>query len=324
MAIELIEGAKFEGVDFGTAPGTDPGYVIGFTPVSPLLFVDEGERSAKLIGVKFYHHAMGDNRGADRPADDKHAVTMLVSKGRWEQAVWNDKTGESVKVLLTEPGDYIVWRPGFRHSWFPHESSTMLTVRWKPARQSSEDEIHAMREIAVKMYDRQHDRWTQWAAFFFTAIAGVFLLWAHVKEYIPLWVASAVAASISIAWVSTGLGLRASTQGWLDVVKDLEAGKVPAGGLFREFESRRNAFRHWRDFLGILMVFSPRTCLHVTRVLVLLGVLSTCIFGYLTIASFLDHRTDEDKIAPAFARAGAKDARNLDEPKAAVATDERP
>jgi hypothetical protein len=128
MAVEVVSGEKFSGVDFGTAPGT--GYVIGSTPICELLRVDEGKHPAALLGMKYYHHPAGDLQGAVRPADLNHRMTMLVSQGRWRQKVWSER-GESVEVLLNEPGDFIAWAPGLMHSWFPELASTMLTVNFK-------------------------------------------------------------------------------------------------------------------------------------------------------------------------------------------------
>src|SRR5947209_2087251 len=131
MAVEVVGGARFQGVEFGTAPGTDPGYVMGYTPLCDFLFVHEVTCPATLIGVKYYHHPAGDDRGRDRPADEMCALTMLVSEGRWRQRVWDEGTGESVEVILQGPGDYIAWRPGLKHCWYPEQASSMLTVRWK-------------------------------------------------------------------------------------------------------------------------------------------------------------------------------------------------
>jgi hypothetical protein len=133
MAVKVLTGERFDGVAFGTAPGTDPGYVIGFTPLvdEPLLRVHETDCPASLVGVKYYHHPVGDSRGADRPANELFALTMLVSDGSWRQRVWSEESGESVEVLLAAPGDFIAWRPGLKHSWYPVQASTMLTVRWR-------------------------------------------------------------------------------------------------------------------------------------------------------------------------------------------------
>lgn len=125
MGVAVLSGQRFPGVDFGSAPGA--GYIIGTTPITPLLLVDEWERAARLVGVKYYHHPAGDPGGADRRPDPYVRLTMLVSYGRWRQKVWSD-AGQAVEVLLHQPGDFIAWEPGLWHSWFPEADSTMLTV----------------------------------------------------------------------------------------------------------------------------------------------------------------------------------------------------
>lgn len=128
MGAIVISGEKFAGVDFGSAPGS--GYVIGTTPISELLRVDEGSHAAAIIGMKYYHHPTGDPGGNERPPDLFCRMTMLVSQGRWRQRVWS-KDGQSVEVLLHKPGDFITWVPGLWHCWFPEADSTMLTVSFK-------------------------------------------------------------------------------------------------------------------------------------------------------------------------------------------------
>jgi hypothetical protein len=129
MAVVVVSGASFSGVDFGTAPGD--AYVIGATPVSELLRVDEAEYAAALIGAKYYHHPAGDPGGANRQPDALVRMTMLVSPGRWRQKLWSEESGHSVEVLLQAPGDFIAWVPGLWHSWHPELESTMLTISFK-------------------------------------------------------------------------------------------------------------------------------------------------------------------------------------------------
>jgi len=132
MSVLVIDGSKFDGVEFGNAPGTDPGYVIGSTPLFELLRVDDKCHRADLYGLKYYHHVSGDQKRKRTKANKKyHALTMLVSSGLWYQRVWDRDTRKSVAVLLREPGDFIAWKRGLEHSWHAIHASTMLTVRWR-------------------------------------------------------------------------------------------------------------------------------------------------------------------------------------------------
>jgi quercetin dioxygenase-like cupin family protein len=33
-------------------------------------------------------------------------------------------------VVLTRPGDYVLWGPGVDHSWLAEQESVVVTVRW--------------------------------------------------------------------------------------------------------------------------------------------------------------------------------------------------
>jgi hypothetical protein len=131
MAVDVLCGKRFDGVAYGTAPGT--GFIVGYTPLDrePLLLVDQIEKPGSIYCVKYYHHETHDSRD-DRPAESMIALTMLVSQGRWRQKVWSETTPDFIEVLLKEPGDFIVWGPHLKHSWHAVQKSTMLTVKWTP------------------------------------------------------------------------------------------------------------------------------------------------------------------------------------------------
>lgn len=133
MAVVVLSGERFDGVAYGTAPGTGSGYVVGYLPHEgePRLRVHDAERPALLYGVKYYHRKAGGKRTDDKPEDGRFAVTMLICPGRWRQRVWSVPLARSIEVLRTEPGDYIVWDPGLEHDWSAVQDSTMLTVKWK-------------------------------------------------------------------------------------------------------------------------------------------------------------------------------------------------
>jgi hypothetical protein len=140
MSVTVVEGEKFDGVDYGSAPGGASGvtgYIIGNkqVPSLDLTTVDpkvEGHRWS-LVGVKYFHHRRGDPKGDRRPPDTDtpaRSLTMLVSHGRWLQRLWREGAEETLTVILEEPGDFIVWEPALWHSWYPLTDATMLTIRW--------------------------------------------------------------------------------------------------------------------------------------------------------------------------------------------------
>ena len=125
-------------------------------------------------------------------------------------------------------------------------------------------------QVAVEMYKREHERWHQWALFFLGLIAGVFVIWGQICHVIPLWVASAVAAVLSLMWTVAACALRATTGGWESTIKKLECENK---GL-----SDGAAFSLFRDEVlsgGLVSV---------TRMLMFSGVLSTLAFLALTVA----------------------------------------
>jgi hypothetical protein len=105
-------------------------------------------------------------------------------------------------------------------------------------------------DAAVKMFHREHDRWTQWALFFFGSIASIFVLSQYLTNMIPQWVFCGLAAFTSFSWILAGLNIRASTYAWRQVVMALEA-----GNNFRVFTKHRKIcdnFDRWNDLAQTL------------------------------------------------------------------------
>ena len=75
------------------------------------------------VEVKWGVHPAGQRRGAWATAETRTALLVLIS-GRFHMEM-RDRT-----VVLTEPGDYIVWGPGEDHSWLAPVDAVVLTVRW--------------------------------------------------------------------------------------------------------------------------------------------------------------------------------------------------
>src|SRR5262245_7535228 len=95
-SVRSEKGQLFDGVIAlkapGKASGRGAGYVIGTTPLHPLLRVGrEQGATAELVGLKYYEHPSADKREGDPApsADDEYRLTMLVSEGAWRQRLWN-------------------------------------------------------------------------------------------------------------------------------------------------------------------------------------------------------------------------------------------
>ena len=139
MSVKVMSGARFEGVDFGTASGTGHGYVVGTTPVVPMLHVvPQGSLNtnpAELIGMKYSHHDRKATAGFRAPCDrDCVRITMLVAGGPWRQKLWIDQQ-HWVDVRLSEPGDFVSWTTGVAHWWkCAGNRATMLTLTYRHMR----------------------------------------------------------------------------------------------------------------------------------------------------------------------------------------------
>ena len=93
-------------------------------------FKDPGDiRYDEDVEVKVSSHVKGEARAEWTKGEVRRTFFMLVS-GRWriDLAVEGGDGGET--IVLTKPGDYIVWGPGVAHTYRAEEDSTVITVRW--------------------------------------------------------------------------------------------------------------------------------------------------------------------------------------------------
>lgn len=140
-------------------------------------------------------------------------------------------------------------------------------------------------EVAVTMYHREHDRWNQWALFFFGSVVSVFLLWGNLKPVIPLWVPAMAASVLSVCWVMVALNIRASTYSWRAVAKVLEASPQSLATPFALYEQKASEFSRLHDLWMTLSRWRTESFLSVTRILTILGVLSAVLFLLLAVLS---------------------------------------
>jgi hypothetical protein len=75
------------------------------------------------VEIKWGRHPAGDRRAHWVAGETRTAVLLLIS-GRFHVEL------PSRTVILSTPGDYVLWGPGTDHSWYAEEESTVLTVRW--------------------------------------------------------------------------------------------------------------------------------------------------------------------------------------------------
>lgn len=90
-------------------------------------FISEeaGTRRTDALQAKWGLHRAGEDRVGLNNHLDEHSLAILIS-GRF--VIEFPTLGE--EVMLSQPGDYVLYGPGFPHSWRAVEDSTVLTVRW--------------------------------------------------------------------------------------------------------------------------------------------------------------------------------------------------
>jgi hypothetical protein len=80
-------------------------------------------RHSTDVEVKWGRHPKGDRRATWVRGEQRTALLMLIH-GRFHVEL-PDRT-----VVLTTPGDYVVWGKGVDHSWLAEQESVVVTVRW--------------------------------------------------------------------------------------------------------------------------------------------------------------------------------------------------
>lgn len=111
----MIDGVYVGRADVDAAG--DHGWLLGhFKPVGDV-------RHSTDVEIKWGVHPPGDRRAAWVTGERRTALLILIS-GRFVVEL-RDRD-----VLLSRPGDYIVWGPGVDHSWHAEQESVVLTVRW--------------------------------------------------------------------------------------------------------------------------------------------------------------------------------------------------
>ncbi|PSB52847.1 signal peptidase I [filamentous cyanobacterium Phorm 6] len=88
-------------------------------------FITPGDdaRSTSVLEVKWGVHPAGDCR--TQWAVNAAATTLsILVKGRFRLQF------PALEILLSQEGDYALWRPGVPHYWSALEDSVIVTVRW--------------------------------------------------------------------------------------------------------------------------------------------------------------------------------------------------
>ncbi|GAA2625026.1 cupin domain-containing protein [Paractinoplanes durhamensis] len=87
-------------------------------------FLPDGDpRHSTDVEVKWGRHPAGDRRAEWARGERRTAVLVLIS-GCFHME-FPERT-----VVLSAPGDYVLWGPGVDHTWFAPQETVVLTCRW--------------------------------------------------------------------------------------------------------------------------------------------------------------------------------------------------
>lgn len=164
-------------------------------------------------------------------------------------------------------------------------------------------------EIAVQMFQREHNRWIQNALVLFGSLISTIVVGRLKGQVIPCWVL-ALAASIAFATVLISLSIRSTTDAWKRTIMEIEdwwphwsfADDVRPFEIFDRHMGEQTLCKSFKD-----LVCPPRKILiSVTRIYTLLSIAATVFFLLASISAlplwfypFANCRCTEAALAPA-------------------------
>jgi hypothetical protein len=134
-------------------------------------------------------------------------------------------------------------------------------------------------DLAIKMFQREHDRWVQNALVLLGALVSIFALSKvpNTSGYLLLdaWAVNGTAIVVIMA-------MRASTHAWRKTIKEIESHRRPDISPFDLFECKLHEWSYWRDFMETCIGWLCRKkyFFSVTRAYARLAWLA---FGYFTL-----------------------------------------
>jgi hypothetical protein len=111
------------------------------------------------------------------------------------------------------------------------------------------------REFAVKLFLREHDRWTQNALVLFGALVAIFALYSQLKSLFPLSLALFMGALAAGSAIVIALCIRASTDSWRYAIQQLD--ETCQKSALQHFQCHMNQFSYGRDFLATWFIRKP-------------------------------------------------------------------
>lgn len=143
---------------------------------------------------------------------------------------------------------------------------------------------------ALDFYKQQHDRWYQWAIFFFGVVASVFVVHDHVQKTIPVWIAFLTSSVFSTLGVCALLNIRASSDCWRRIAERLDGLNDEGRASFKlldEFNKEFKSYSRWNDLCETLKLWTARPWVSLTRIVTLVTLLMALSFFVLFVFSLV-------------------------------------
>jgi hypothetical protein len=132
-----VRGGAIAGLEWGNAAHDSADgdhWIVGFSKrleLAPLRHMPSALRASGL-SLKFREHPTNDPEGLCKPKSTGRTISILANAGgKFLLRFWRDG-GPKTTVLLDTPGDFAAWGEGIDHEWEVPETSTVISLRWRP------------------------------------------------------------------------------------------------------------------------------------------------------------------------------------------------
>ncbi len=138
-------------------------------------------------------------------------------------------------------------------------------------------------EIAVRMFQREHDRWIQNALVLFGSLVSIFLIYETLEDLVPLCAVLALAMVIAFVTVCVALSIRGTSDAWRDTIRTIEESAAEDVRPFGIFQNHLDGHSYREDLGNILCFWRPKVLFSVTRMYTLLAIMITLVFALLLL-----------------------------------------
>ena len=138
-------------------------------------------------------------------------------------------------------------------------------------------------EIAVRMFQREHDRWIQNALVLFGSLVSIFLIYETLEDLVPLSAVLALSMVIAFVTVCVALSIRGTSDAWRDTIRTIEESAAEDVRPFGIFQSHLDGHSYREDLSSILCFWRSKVLFSVTRMYTLLAIVIVLVFALLLL-----------------------------------------